>query len=70
LQVAGFSTGRTRSCFLCHLDGAAEGSGTRLTLTHSGWERGVPDTARYEGYVTGWDFVLGKYIDGTRQPAV
>ena len=48
----------------------AEGSGTRLTLTHSGWERAVSDTARYEGYVTGWDFVLGQYIDRAHQPAV
>lgn len=47
-----------------------EGSGTRLTLTHSGWERGVPDSARYEGYVTGWDFVLGRYTDRAGQPAV
>jgi uncharacterized protein YndB with AHSA1/START domain len=48
----------------------AEGSGTRLALIHRGWERGVPDTARYEGYVTGWDFVLGKYLAHARQPAV
>ena len=48
----------------------AEGSSTRLTLTHRGWEQSPPATrANYSGYVTGWDFVLGKYVDQARQPA-
>ena len=34
--------------------------GTEVELTHSGWER------RPAGNATGWDYVLGKYVDGTR----
>jgi uncharacterized protein YndB with AHSA1/START domain len=37
--------------------------GTRLTLTHSGWERCAPAVqAYYGGYVSGWDYVLSYYI--------
>jgi len=46
----------------------AEGSGTRLTLNHRGWEQGAPAIqANYGGYAEGWDFVLGKYVDHARR---
>jgi len=40
----------------------ADGAGTRLTLTHRGWEnrREQPQKAR-DGYYKGWAFVLGKF---------
>ena len=41
-----------------------EGDGTRVELEHRGWELladGGP--AKRENYDTGWDFVLGKYVD-------
>jgi uncharacterized protein YndB with AHSA1/START domain len=45
-------------------------NGTRLTLTHRGWEQSVPETqARYAGYVTGWDLVLGSYVDQAQKAA-
>jgi uncharacterized protein YndB with AHSA1/START domain len=38
--------------------------GTRLDLVHSGWERlGERAPVLREGYVTGWDFVLGKFVE-------
>ncbi|MEM7319446.1 MAG: SRPBCC domain-containing protein [Pseudomonadota bacterium] len=42
----------------------ADGSGTTVTLTHSGWSAlAEPDDLR-RGYDTGWDYVLGKcYCD-------
>jgi len=40
--------------------------GTEVALVHSGWER-RPDGARARaGYDTGWDYVLGQYVAGTR----
>jgi len=39
----------------------ADGNGTRVTLTHTGWEN-WPDSAQaHAGYDTGWDFVLGQF---------
>ena len=36
---------------------------TEVELVHSGWER-RPDGARIRtGYDTGWDYVLGKYVE-------
>lgn len=39
-----------------------QAGGTLVRLTHSGWET-LGDKARsyYDNYVTGWDFVLGKF---------
>ncbi len=40
-----------------------EGEGTRLELIHRGWEllgEGAKETR--EGYVSGWDMVLGHYV--------
>jgi hypothetical protein len=38
--------------------------GSRLELIHSGWETlGDQALEKRNGYVTGWDFVLGKYLD-------
>ncbi len=41
-----------------------EGDGTRVELTHSGWES-YPDGGEAEsaGYTSGWDTVLGHYTD-------
>jgi hypothetical protein len=38
--------------------------GTRLDLVHLGWER-LGERARTlrNGYDTGWDFVLGKFVE-------
>lgn len=39
-------------------------SGSRLELIHTGWETlGAQALEKRNGYVTGWDFVLGKYLD-------
>ena len=39
------------------------GDGTEVTLVHSGWEhRGDGGRARLS-YDTGWDYVLGKYVE-------
>jgi uncharacterized protein YndB with AHSA1/START domain len=44
-----------------------EGKATRLTLTHSGWERLDSGLQAYrDRYNTGWTFVLGKYVDFVR----
>lgn len=41
-----------------------EGEGTRLDVEHRGWERVVEDAAaKRDDYDTGWDFVLGKYLE-------
>ena len=41
-----------------------EENGTRLTLTHRGWERlGDLAAVRRLGYDRGWEIVLGEYID-------
>jgi hypothetical protein len=39
-----------------------EGEGTRVELTHAGWET-YPDggEAASAGYASGWDVVLGHY---------
>jgi uncharacterized protein YndB with AHSA1/START domain len=38
--------------------------GARVVLTHTGWERqGERAQSVRENYVTGWDTVLGKYIE-------
>ena len=43
---------------------SADGSATRVELEHRGWER-VDDErrAQREGYVGGWEYVLGKLSD-------
>jgi len=39
--------------------------GTRVELVHSGWETLGERAREYrEGYVTGWDYVLGQFITG------
>lgn len=41
-----------------------EGDGTRVELEHRGWERVVGDaSAKRADYYSGWDFVLGKYVE-------
>jgi uncharacterized protein YndB with AHSA1/START domain len=40
-----------------------EGEGTRVELTHSGWEAfGAKAEESYSGYDGGWDNVLGHYV--------
>jgi hypothetical protein len=42
----------------------AESNGTRVDLSHRNWELlGIKATVMREGYVEGWDFVLGLYVD-------
>jgi uncharacterized protein YndB with AHSA1/START domain len=39
-------------------------SGTRLELVHTGWERtGEQAADMLANYDTGWDFVLGRYVE-------
>ena len=46
---------------------SAEGEGTRVDLDHRGWEALGEDGVEKRGdYDTGWDFVLGKYVDRAR----
>ena len=41
----------------------AEGDGTRVQLTHAGWESFADDAAEeLQGYTSGWDTVLGRYV--------
>ena len=41
-----------------------EGGGTRVELEHRGWERvAEAGIEKRDNYDTGWDFVLGKYVD-------
>ncbi|MFI7063984.1 SRPBCC domain-containing protein [Kribbella sp. NPDC050124] len=40
--------------------------GTEVVLTHTGWERRPDGVRARAGYDTGWDYVLGKYVAGTR----
>jgi uncharacterized protein YndB with AHSA1/START domain len=41
-----------------------EGTGTRLTLTHRDWERlGERGQTMRDNYDSGWDSVLGKYVN-------
>ena len=43
-----------------------EDGGTRVELEHRGWERLTGAAAEKRGsYDTGWDFVLGKYVQRT-----
>jgi uncharacterized protein YndB with AHSA1/START domain len=43
-----------------------EAAGTRVELEHRGWERLAEGGAEKRGdYDTGWEFVLGKYVDRT-----
>jgi len=43
---------------------AAHGARTRVTLTHSGWERRDDGTKARDNYARGWTFVLGdRYRD-------
>ncbi len=45
-----------------------DGSGTRVELEHRGWEALAEDAeTKRENYDTGWGFVLGTYVDGTRR---
>ena len=47
-----------------------DGSGSRLTLIHRGWEHCAPIMqAERQNYEQGWDYVLGKYIAFTGIPA-
>jgi len=39
-----------------------ENGGTRIDLEHRGWDE-IGDADGRAGYDTGWDFVLGNYID-------
>ena len=42
---------------------SADGDGTRVVLTHAGWES-FADRAdeEFRGYTSGWDTVLGHYV--------
>jgi uncharacterized protein YndB with AHSA1/START domain len=40
-----------------------DGSGTRVELEHRGWERIGEGAEKRANYDTGWDFVLGRYVD-------
>ena len=41
-----------------------EGEGTRVELEHRGWEGlGEGGATKRDNYDTGWDFVLGRYVD-------
>jgi hypothetical protein len=42
-----------------------EGESTRVELEHRGWENASEITER-AGYDTGWDFVLGRYVERAR----
>jgi uncharacterized protein YndB with AHSA1/START domain len=43
---------------------AVDATTTRVELEHSGWERrGAEAGDRFAGYDTGWDFVLGCYVE-------
>ena len=48
----------------------AEGSGTRLTLTHTGWERlGAKARKARRGYPIGWSYVMSLFA-GKKGPLV
>jgi uncharacterized protein YndB with AHSA1/START domain len=39
-------------------------SGTRVELVHTGWEKiGDHAAEMFSNYASGWDFVLGKYVE-------
>ncbi|MGW7683754.1 SRPBCC domain-containing protein [Kribbella sp. NPDC054772] len=45
----------------------ATGDGTQVQLVHSGWERRGEGGGRARlSYDTGWDYVLGKYVEFAR----
>ncbi len=39
------------------------GEGTRVELEHRGWERYADAAEAYAEYETGWDYVLGRYVE-------
>jgi uncharacterized protein YndB with AHSA1/START domain len=39
-----------------------EGTGTRIELVHSGWERDAKTRDARKNYDGGWDLVLGEYV--------
>ena len=41
----------------------AEGEGTRVELVHSGWEAYEEGDEEPAGYNSGWDHVLGHYVE-------
>jgi uncharacterized protein YndB with AHSA1/START domain len=41
----------------------ATGDGTEVQLVHSGWERRGDGARARLSYNTGWDYVLGKYVE-------
>lgn len=43
----------------------AAGAHTRVELEHRGWEAIADGVEKRASYDTGWDYVLGKYVDGT-----
>ena len=44
----------------------ATDDGTRVRLVHSGWERSGDGGRARLSYDTGWDYVLGKYVEHAR----
>lgn len=44
---------------------APEGEGTRVELEHRGWERLETDRGRRDSYDTGWNMVLGRYLEAS-----
>jgi uncharacterized protein YndB with AHSA1/START domain len=42
------------------------GDGTEVQLVHSGWERRGDGSRARLSYDTGWDYVLGKYVEFAR----
>jgi hypothetical protein len=52
------------------IDFVPEGGGTRITLTHSGWDARPDPAAARENYDGGWDGVLGQqYAEAARRMA-
>jgi uncharacterized protein YndB with AHSA1/START domain len=46
---------------------SADGAGTRVDLVHTDWEKlGDRAAESIKGYDSGWDLVLGRYVDGAR----
>lgn len=43
----------------------ASGAGSKVELTHDGWESSEGGQARRNNYDSGWDVVLGAYVAGT-----
>jgi uncharacterized protein YndB with AHSA1/START domain len=44
----------------------ATGDGTEVQLVHTGWERRGDGARARLSYDTGWDYVLGKYVEFAR----